>query len=294
MDNNVKIALVAGDKRQLSAAAELALRGYEVAFFGFEKYSGNFGSLTKCASLDDVLSGACVTVLPLPYSNDGIHVFSPLSEEEILFSEVLSKAERGSLIMAGRVPPDAFTAAEKAGVRLHDYFVREELNVLNAIPTAEGAVAIALNELPITLHSSRVLVIGYGRVGKTLAHTLDALGAKVTVSARKCEDFAWIRVYGYECMNTDLLKGNLDTFDAVFNTVPFTVLDAEALKTVKPGTLIVDLASKPGGVDFNAAKAMNIKVVWALSLPGKAAPVTAGRIISESIINIMKSEGITP
>ena len=54
--------------------------------------------------------------------------------------------------------------------------------------------------------------------------------------------------------------------------------------------LILDLASKPGGVDWDAAQALGRRVVWALSLPGKTAPFTAGEIIAKTILHMLETD----
>lgn len=162
----------------------------------------------------------------------------------------------------------------------------------NAVPTAEGAVQIAMEELPITLHRARVLVLGFGRLGKLAAHRFAALGAKVSVAARKWADLAWAEAYGYGAERIDQLGGWLCAYDLVINTVPSRVLGAGYLADLKPGCLVVDLASKPGGVDLEAASQMGVRVIWALSLPGKVAPVTAGRAIRDTIYHILHELGV--
>jgi dipicolinate synthase subunit A len=178
--------------------------------------------------------------------------------------------------------------ASQTGVLAIDYFVREEMAVLNAIPTAEGAISLAMEELPITLHGARVLVIGYGRTGKILAHRLASLGCDVTVSARKYSDFAWIEAYGYRYTDTNGLGSDLSRYDLIFNTVPALVLNRERLSYLKKDALVIDLASKPGGVDFDAAQELGSNVIWALSLPGKCSPLTSGRIIRDTIYHILE------
>lgn len=65
------------------------------------------------------------------------------------------------------------------------------------------------------------------------------------------------------------------------------VLDRARLADLDEGTLVIDLASKPGGVDFEGAAQLGVKVIWALSLPGKVAPVTSGKIIRDTIYHIL-------
>jgi dipicolinate synthase subunit A len=135
-----------------------------------------------------------------------------------------------------------------------------------------------------TLHDSNVLILGFGRIGKVLAKMLCGIGAKVYITARNETDFAWIRAYGYEKIEYKELNYKLKNFDVVFNTVPTMILDEERLLLLKKDCLIVDLASKPGGVDFKRAEELNLQVDWALGLPGKIAPVTAAKYMKELIL----------
>lgn len=164
--------------------------------------------------------------------------------------------------------------------------------IANTLPTAEGAIQIALEELPITLQGCRTLVLGYGRLGRTLAPRLTALGAKVSVAARKWSDLAWIEAAGCTAEHSGELRGWLCAFDLIINTIPSRLLGEEALAELKPGCLVIDLASKPGGVDWEAARRLGVRTVWALSLPGKVAPVTAGKSIRSTIYNILNELGV--
>ena len=161
-----------------------------------------------------------------------------------------------------------------------------------AVPTAEGAIQLAMEELPITLHGARVLVIGYGRLGRVLADRLAGLKARVSVAARRYADLAWAENCGYGVEHTGQLEGWLCGYDLVVNTVPVRVLREAELADLKPGCLVIDLASKPGGVDFDAAARLGVKAFWALSLPGKVAPVTAGKSIKTTIYNILTELGV--
>ena len=113
------------------------------------------------------------------------------------------------------------------------------------------------------------------------------MGSDVTVSARKLEDFAWIEEKSLKSVHTKALTNAVSEFDLIINTVPARVLDGETLKNIRCDTLILDVASKPGGVDFEMAKKLKKNVIWALSLPGKTAPITSGKIIKETIMNIL-------
>ena len=205
---------------------------------------------------------------------------------------VFAALRPGQIICGGRVDDATQAMARDRGLVLHDYFAREELAVANAVPTAEGAIQIALEEMPVTLHGSRVLVIGYGRLGRALAPRLAGLGVKVSVAARKYADLAWAESFGFGTEHTGQLRPWLCGYDLVINTVPARVLGEAELAELRPDCLVIDLASKPGGVDLDAAARLGKKVVWALSLPGKVAPVTAGRAIRTAIYNILSELGV--
>ena len=162
----------------------------------------------------------------------------------------------------------------------------------NAVPTAEGAIQIAMEELPITIHGARALVVGFGRVGRALAPRLQALGARVTVAARRYEQRSLAQSMGLATERADRLPDWLCCYDLVVNTVPARILSEEDLEDLRPGCLVIDLASKPGGVDLEAAARLGVKVIWALSLPGKVAPVTAGKSIKITIYNILHELGV--
>ena len=75
-------------------------------------------------------------------------------------------------------------------------------------------------------------------------------------------------------------------YDLIFNTVPSLVLDRNALRMIAKKAIIFDLASLPGGVDDDYAREEEIYVLHLLSLPGKRSPLSAGRIIKETIMKI--------
>lgn len=277
------IWVVGGDPRQAALAALLADDGHSVHTYALERGEG-----MKCdPSMDGADRADCV-VLPLPAAGADGALNAPLAAERHGLEEVLDKLRPGQLVCAGMAGEDLSEMAGARKLLLRDYFAREELAVLNAIPTAEGAIQIAMEELPITLHDARVLVVGFGRLGRALAPRLRALGARVWVSARRYEQRAAAESMGLGSEGVDRLPDWLCSYDLVFNTVPAPVLGVEELAALKEGALVIDLASRPGGVDMEAAAALGVRVIWALSLPGKVAPVTSGRYIKDTVYHIME------
>ncbi|MCD8354266.1 MAG: dipicolinate synthase subunit DpsA [Clostridiales bacterium] len=286
MRQELNIWVVGGDLRQVKLAQLLTDDGHWVQTYAMERRPDP-NTLPGSDTLRGIERAQCV-ILPLPVTVDDGVLNAPLSDQKIPVKTVLDALRPEQIICAGRVSPELAAYAKSRGLNLQDYFAREELEIKNAVPTVEGAIQIAREELPPTLFGARVLVIGFGRLGKLLAHRLKGLGARVTVSARNYADLAWIESYGYWAEHTDQLDGWLGGYQLVINTVPARVLDGARLHDLDTGTLVIDLASKPGGVDLEAAANLGVKVIWALSLPGKVAPVTSGKIIRDTVYHILQ------
>jgi len=195
----------------------------------------------------------------------------------------------GKLIIGGRFNKEDIILASKLNINLYDYFDNEYVKYENAYITAEAAIALAINNTNKSLRNSKCLITGFGRIGKMLAKLLSVFCNDITVSARKDCDLAQINAFGYRCINTNNIS-DINDFDLIFNTIPQIVLDKNILNTHKKNVLIIDLASKPGGMDFDYAKENDINYIHALSLPSKISPETDAEILSKSIIKIL-SEG---
>lgn len=281
------IWVVGGDPRQAALAALLADDGHSVHSYALERGEG-----MQCEPSMAGADRADCLILPLPAAGPGGRLNAPLAAGEHGLEEVLDALRPGQLVCAGMAGEELLEMARERGLILRDYFAREELAVMNAIPTAEGALQIAMEELPITLHDARVLIIGFGRLGRALGPRLRGLGARVWVAARRYEQRAAAESMGLGSEGMDRLSDWLCSYDLVYNTVPSTVLGVEELAALKERALVIDLASRPGGVDMDAAAALGVRVIWALSLPGKAAPVTSGRYIKNTVYHIMEESDL--
>lgn len=271
-----KILIVGGDSRFEAAEKVLRQEGFKV-----KRISG--GEENSREEMDD----ASVLLLPVPYTADGVTVFQPDAAVPVPLSAVYGCFQSGKTVFCGKADPEIAKRAKEKGVTLIDFMNDEALAVKNAVLTAEGAVSLALDLLPFTLNGAGALVLGFGRIGKLLAADLKGLGAKVTVAARKPDDRAFAGAFGYGAVPFSELAEVIGKADVVFNTVPAAVLTEEELKIAGKETLLIDLASKPGGIDRNAAAALGLNAVWALALPGKCAPVSAGTYIAETVIRLL-------
>ncbi|HBI64357.1 MAG TPA: dipicolinate synthase subunit DpsA [Clostridiales bacterium] len=287
MKRTLNAALAGGDVRQVYLAELLAADGVQVQTIGLER-SG--APLENCSNMAELFAWADVIVLPMPTAGAHRRLNAPLANAPYKLTDVLDAIPAGRPVLGGAVPQMIHDMAQRRGIRVCDYLQREELAILNAIPTAEGAIQIAMEELPVTLHGLSVLIVGAGRIGSTLAPRLHALGARVTVSARSCADFARIRSGGYHDLDTRALAGHIGAFPLIINTVPHPVLTRRVLADCAPETLVIDLASGAGGVAEDAGD--RCRIIHALSLPGRVAPRSAAAAIHDTICHILEEEGL--
>ncbi|MCL2578949.1 MAG: dipicolinate synthase subunit DpsA [Oscillospiraceae bacterium] len=289
MPRKTTYAVIGGDDRQVHLANALAGQAGSDAVCAMFLESGDTldQSIERSGRPELILPRCDVAIFPLPLAdNDGM-IHTPLSAQTVSLSACAAFLTPGAVAVAGKVMPTDIAAFQKKGIDLYDYCAREEFAIQNAIPTAEGAIQFALEKLPVTLFESACLVTGYGRIGRVLARLLRAFGAKVKVAARDSQDLAWIRADGLIPIPLPALGQHLAGTDVIFNTIPDTVLGAEALSVLDPACLIIDLASSPGGVDFAAAERMGVQAIHALGLPGKTAPKSAGKITLDAIFQIL-------
>lgn len=289
MERERNFWIVGGDLRQLRLAQLLEGDGHTVHTVALEKAMGDESTT---ALTPDAARAHCV-VLPLPVTKGTEELINaPFAQEPQQLGNVLDKLHPGQVVCGGMLSQHVRDAASMRGLRLFDYYEREECKIANAVPTAEGAIQVAMENMPSTLHGSRVLVIGFGRVGKLCAHRMQQLGARVTVAARRCEDWAWAQAYGYETEDSGRLLYWLGGYDLIVNTVPAMMLDRAHLERVQEGAVVIDLASSPGGVDDRAAKALGVQAMSLPGIPGRTAPVTAAKAIRDAIYNILHELGV--
>jgi len=286
-------AIIGGDLRQAHLANILASKEKGYKIYGmFLENEVKLSLKIHCSNdIQLALPQSDVVIFPLPLLDVDGNINTPLSKQRIRLEDCLDYISPEALVLAGKIPQEAKNSFHNKDIEFVDYLEREEFAVLNAIPTAEGAVEIALRELPITLSGASCLVTGFGRISKVLVQRLQAFGAQVRVVARKCGDLAWIKAYGCEAVHISRMAEYLPNIDVLFNTVPAVILGEDKLKKLNRDCLVIDLASKPGGVDFETAKNLGLKTIWALSLPGKVAPITAGEITLNTIFNILSEKG---
>ncbi|MBE6996516.1 MAG: dipicolinate synthase [Ruminococcaceae bacterium] len=278
---NMTFGVIGGDRRQAELACLLRKDRHTVYTYGLnQRNPGEEPSLERAVSADAV-------ILPLPLCRgDGV---LNCEENPLPTAELFRRLNSSQRVLAGQVKPQQYREAHSCGVKIEDYFLREELTVANAAATAEAAMQVAMERMDRILLGMDCLVLGFGRIGKLLCSRLHGVGARVTAAARKQEDLAWIRAYGWQALDTGALSGNLGGFGLVFNTVPSLVLDEPLLRQLQPDCLCIDLASVPG-IDLAAAERRGLPAVWARSLPGRMVPRTAAAAIRDAVYYILSRE----
>lgn len=277
------IGVLGGDRRQIYFARSVAADGYPVFLSGFEK-SNEAGDLPSVDQQELFLRCRTV-VLPLPATKDGATLNAPFAREPIVLDDDFAASCIGKVVYGGMMDRLTQTSALWGRVSAYDYYAREELTVGNAFLTAEGAVGLAISEYEGAVGGSHCLVTGFGRIGKALCLALKGLGAHVDCCARKAADLSAIRALGCGALEYREVKAG---YDLVFNTVPAPVLTARLLSLQRPDTLLIELASQPGGIDLPAAARLNLRVINAQSLPGRMSPRASGELIKETIYNMME------
>ncbi len=291
MPENIKVGILGGDKRQLITAERLS-ESFECAVWGFDSvygtvYEKHLKNTVKCTDWESAVKCSDAVILPLPVTSDGVYLNCPLMSTEqssnVSLESICEKLRTETLLVGGKIPPQIKLLASESGANIFDYYDSEELQIRNSVPTAEGAISACIENLPITILGMRAAVLGYGRIGRTLAQRLIALGADVFAVARSTKDLSWARCDGCIPITLNDFREFPVNCDALFNTVPFMLFDRELLSKLNKEVVIFELASGCAGIDTNAAAELGLRVIPLMSLPGKTSPATSGEIICSAI-----------
>ncbi len=286
----VKVAVLGGDAREIILVSTLSRLGAHVQVVGLP-VKNDPPHVRVCQSLDECLAGVQAVILPVPGILENGNIYSVYEEKPLVLSEVLLvKLPPHAPIITGFARPRLKEIVERSNVRLITVLDLDEVAILNSIPSAEGAIQMAMENTAITIHGSQSFVLGFGRTGTTIARLLHGMGAKVIVASRNAAHRARAYEQGMSAISFDELPDFISRAEIVFNTVPAVVLTNCILSKAQEDTVIIDVASPPGGTDFEAAERLGIKALLAPGLPGKVAPKTAGQILSRVIPKLLVRE----
>ncbi len=279
--------LLGGDLRLVKLALMLEKEKKQVHIIGLEKAKEleNVFNIKIYKDLKQALENVDVIISSIPFSRDGLTINMPLSDNKIKIDDLMDLIKEKTLI-AGTVSNDIYE--KYRDVKIIDIMKNEKLAILNTIATAEGAIKEIIENTQINIHGSKIMILGFGRVGKTLTKKLEGLSAKVTVVSKEDEELAWAEAFGYRNIKLDKIINEIQEYDIIINTIPHIIIDRQILEKVNKNALLLDLASDDGGIDKNTAKEYKLNLITALGIPGKIAPIATAKILKEVIYEILK------
>ncbi len=270
-------AIIGGDLRQAYMADILAENGFSVVLYATEQPQTT--KLPFANTLKEAISSAKTIIGPIPLSRDGKKIHAKEDNNNLRIKEMQKLLKKGQSLFAGCIQQNICEWGNENEIFIYDFMQDDELTLYNTIATAEGAIAEAIIRQPVNLHSSKCLVVGYGRCSKILAQGLRGLCSDVTVCARKAKARSEAQVFGCQTIDFITLTEKIGMYDFIFNTVPSVVIDEELLRLMKQDCIIIDIASAPGGVDYKAAEKLGIKAYLCLGLPGKYSPKSSAEAL---------------
>lgn len=269
----MKLLVLGGDIR-LHYTAERLKQKYEVYTYGVSE-------------LDMLPDEPCdAAVLGLPASRDGINISAPLCRDPVSFTVLKKLVKCGGIVIGGMISPAIRKFCAENGFFCEDHYCDEAVMLRNAVPSAEGALAVGINATPEQMLGQKVLILGFGRIASQLAVYLTAMGCEVIVAARSREKRAKARMLGCRAVGFDVLGDILPEVTLIYNTVPCAVIGEDELAVFDDEAVYVELASV-SGIDSEALKRHSVTVIKAGGLPAKTAPKTAGEIIADAVEEIL-------
>lgn len=286
-----QVAIIGGDARYLELIKKLICKPYyTIKLIGYDQLDQGFLGV-QYTDLDE-LNPEILDVVILPITgvgNEG-NVKSTFSNQSIqLPDDFFTKLKPSSLVFSGINTPYLKQALTDKELTFIPMMERDDVAIYNSVPTAEGAILLALQQMQTTLQDSNVVVLGLGRVGLTVADKFAKLGANVATGVRKTKDIAKAKTLGFDGFHLSELPAYIKKCNLLINTIPALIVDQVELNAFSAHALIIDLASKPGGINFEYAKKRGLNTIHALGLPAKVAPKTAGEILAH-VINQLITE----
>jgi dipicolinate synthase subunit A len=283
-----KIVILGGDKRQYYMALQLHQLGYPVAVYGLDLRESGI-NIYEANSLKEALSFGNIVVCPVPLSRNKKDIFSKMFKDDLTLEDLKLYLNDHHTLFGGSICDSIKEYCNNKHIPFYDFMEMESVSIANAIATAEGAILEAIQASPVVLHKNKCLVLGFGRCAKILADKLKGIGANVTIAARSSEALAYANAYGYDTVQLNDINKSLADYLYIFNSIPSMVLDAAQLSYVQKDATIIDIASNPGGVNYDYCEQMNIHAYLCLALPGKYAPQSSAQILNEVLLSYLNS-----
>ncbi|QGH34585.1 dipicolinic acid synthetase subunit A [Gracilibacillus salitolerans] len=289
MQKTKDIAIIGGDARYLPLIHALkTIDNLRIRILGFEQVEQSYTGVMQSTIENLDTSQLDGIILPITGIDDDGYVETMFSNEKIqLTEEWFQSLPENCVVFTGISNQKLDQYIEKNDLQLIKLMERNDVAIYNSIPTAEGAIMLAIKHTDFTIHHANVFIFGYGRVGETTASSFAGLGANIAVISRDETDLARVYERGWEAYSLDQTENYIDKCQILINTIPAKVVNKSLIEKMNSQAIIIDLASKPGGIDFEYAKSRGIEAIHALGLPGMVAPTTAGEILADRIAKIL-------
>lgn len=270
----MKFLIIGGDDRTLSLNKILINNNYNVETSVLtDKNEKNLNYINEFGTI----------ILPIPADRNS-KLNAPFYKEEVSINEIyeLLKGFKGKIIGGFNKNNESFF--KENNLNYMNILTNEKFTLINAIITAEGSIEKLINESKKSLFDSKVCILGYGRVGKALARRIDPLCKELIIYNNPSINFIYTKIDNIKSKEIENFKDESSNYDIIINTIPSLLIDKDTLDTLNKDVLILDLASMPGGVDFEYAKSIGIKTIHYLGVPAKVSKYSAAKAIYDFIV----------
>ncbi len=275
------ICLIGGDKRNLELA-KLLIKDNENCIKTFANEKMQIDNIEKYSSLENAIKESEIIITGVPVSKDGKYLVGKYTNLEIELKKFLPKL-KNVLLVTGNVPEEFEKNLQKNNNDILDLLKDESYTMANAKFTVEGIIKYLIENTEDTIFNNNILVIGYGRIGKILCNVLKNFTENIFCITNKDEEIEVIKANAINTITYENFEKNLSKFKIIVNTVPHLVLDDKKLAMLNKEVFILDVASKPGGIDCKFAQKNNINYLWKLGIPGEISPLACAKNIEKII-----------
>ncbi|UOY93627.1 dipicolinic acid synthetase subunit A [Ectobacillus sp. JY-23] len=288
MLTDMHIAVIGGDARQLEVIRKLIELDAKLSLIGFDQLDHGFTGATKGQIEELDFASLDAVILPVAGTDSEGKVDTIFSNKKVVLTkEQIEQTPPHFTVYSGISNTYLNEIIAVCSRNLVKLFERDDVAIYNSIPTVEGTLMMVIQHTDYTIHGSKVMVLGFGRTGMSVARSFQALGAHVRVGARRSEHLARITEMTFTPFHLKDLEQQVQDVDIVINTIPHPIVSANVIAKMPAHTLIIDLASKPGGTDFRYAEKRGVKAFLAPGLPGIVAPKTAGQILANVLTSLL-------
>lgn len=276
-------AIIGGDARQVYLAKELVSSQKKVIHYALMPPHFHHPFLTEAQTLIEAIHFSSCVICPIPLTKNKAALNQTALPAPLSPTTLLQELQEGQCFFAGCIPEDFCKKVREKNVFVYDLMKNESFTIYNTIATAEGAICEAIQNSPQNLHHSQCAVLGYGRCGRTLTNYLKGMFCQIFVASNQEEERSVAHTISDIVGSLDDFYQHAMDFDFIFNTIPAQILTEPILSKLKPSVTILDIASKPFGVDYKAASRLNLNAIRCPGLPGKYSPSSSAKAMKKII-----------